>query len=60
MKRIVCILVVVALLVSGSIFEALYVSNTINNLLLVSESVIDGLEKERNELEKVNALGQYW
>ena len=60
MKRMLCVLFITALLLAGSIYETFYISDTIDNLLLIGESVVDGLSKNVSQLEKVESLSNYW
>ncbi len=60
MKRIICIIVISLLLVAASIMENIYTNTTIDNLLLVGESVVSALEKDEERLEQVKALNEYW
>lgn len=60
MKRIVCIIVIVCLLVLGAVVEMIYINTSIDNLLLVGQSVVENLKQDKDEYEKVKQLNEYW
>lgn len=60
MKRIVCIIVIVCLLVLGAVVEIIYINTSIDNLLFVGQSVVENLKQDKDEYEKVKQLNDYW